>query len=297
VNNPKFSVIIPTYNRVNQIKDAIKSVLEQTLQSFEIIVIDNCSTDNTVSLINNFKDKRIKFFSVKNKGIIAYSRNFGIKKSIGKYIAFLDSDDSWAKNKLEECIPYLENGSDLIYHNLIIKNNQKNFFPFKKKCLCRKLDKDNIYNDLISNGPAFPTSSVIVKKNIFKKIKYFNENKNLVTWEDFDAWIRLSNMTNNFYRINKNLGYLGQGANNLLNFKKRIENIFKFKFKYLKSNLELPDWCLYELSKLYFRTENYDLAIKYFTKINFKLKNIKNFFKVLIYYFLIKIKKLTKISF
>lgn len=296
MNNPKFSVIIPTYNRVNQIKDAIESVLKQTIQSFEIIVIDNCSTDNTSILINSYKDKRIKFFLIKNKGIIAYSRNFGIKKSTGKYIAFLDSDDSWAKNKLEECIPYLENGSDLVYHNLIIKNNQKNFFLIKKKCLCRKLDKDDIYNDLISNGPAFPTSSVIVKKNIFKKIKYFNENKNLVTWEDFDAWIRLSNITNNFYRINKDLGYLGQGANNLLNFKKRIENILKFKFKYLKTNIELPDWCLYELSKLYFKTKNYELAIKYFAKINFKLKNINNFIKVLICYFLIKM-KLTKISF
>jgi glycosyltransferase involved in cell wall biosynthesis len=211
VNNPKFSVIIPTYNRANQIKDAIKSVLDQTLQSFEIIVIDNFSTDNTVSLIKSFKDKRIKFFSVKNKGNIAYSRNFGIKKSIGKYIAFLDSDDSWAKNKLEECIQYLDNGSDLTYHNLVIKNNRKNFFLFKKKYLSRKLDKYDIYNDLILNGPAFPTSSVVVNKNIFKKIKYFNENKNLVTWEDFDAWIRLSSLTNNFYRIDKDLGYLGQG--------------------------------------------------------------------------------------
>jgi len=91
--NPTVSVIIPTYNRAHTIGRAIKSVLNQTYQDFEIIVVDDGSTDNTEEVVKSFRDKRIRYIQhKKNKGAAA-ARNTGIKSAKGKYIAFQDSDD------------------------------------------------------------------------------------------------------------------------------------------------------------------------------------------------------------
>jgi len=98
-NHPLISIIIPTFNRADWIKAAIESVLKQTYQNFELLIIDDGSTDNTKKIIS-FCDKKIKYYFQKNKGPSA-ARNFGIKEANGKYICFLDSDDQWAKTKLE----------------------------------------------------------------------------------------------------------------------------------------------------------------------------------------------------
>ena len=95
-----FSVVIPTFNMESFLRKSIKSVLNQSYKNFEIIVIDNFSKDNTKKLIKNFKNKKIKFFQIKNGGVIGKSRNLGIKKSKGNWIAFLDADDLWLKNRL-----------------------------------------------------------------------------------------------------------------------------------------------------------------------------------------------------
>ena len=95
-----FSVVIPTFNMEGFLRKSIKSVLNQNYKNFEIIVIDNFSKDNTKKLIKNFKNKKIKFFQIKNGGVIGKSRNLGIKKSKGNWIAFLDADDMWFKNRL-----------------------------------------------------------------------------------------------------------------------------------------------------------------------------------------------------
>lgn len=105
---PTVSVIIPTYNRAHTIKRAILSVLNQTYQGFEIIVVDDCSTDNTREVIEKFGDKRIRYIRKKaNKGAAA-AGNTGIKAVRGEYIVFLDSDDKWLPNKLDEQIKVLK---------------------------------------------------------------------------------------------------------------------------------------------------------------------------------------------
>ena len=96
------SIIIPTYNRAKLIERSLKSIEKQTLKNFEIIIIDNFSTDNTSAVIKFFTSV-IKYFVVDNNNNIARSRNFGINNSKGSIIAFLDSDDYWHQNKLENC--------------------------------------------------------------------------------------------------------------------------------------------------------------------------------------------------
>ena len=94
-----FSVVIPTYNCAEYLKRALSSVFSQTYQDFEIIVIDNSSTDNTQNVIKSFDNQKLKVIRVNNKGIIGYSRNKGIEASKGTWIAFLDSDDRWLPEK------------------------------------------------------------------------------------------------------------------------------------------------------------------------------------------------------
>ena len=128
---PKFSVIMPTYNHSKFIGKAIKSVIGQSERDFELIIINNFSTDNTLKIIKNFKDSRIKVINFNNLGIIASSRNEGIKISRGQYIAFLDSDDFWFSNKLEISLKFINQGHNFICHqitNKIVKKKKIIFF-------------------------------------------------------------------------------------------------------------------------------------------------------------------------
>jgi len=115
---PIVSVIIPTYNRAYCIKRTIDSVLNQSFKDFDIFVIDNNSIDNTEEIINAYNNPKIIFKKIENNGIIAASRNKGIFLSRSKYIAFLDSDDWWKPDKLKISIGFLEEGNDLICHQL-----------------------------------------------------------------------------------------------------------------------------------------------------------------------------------
>ena len=117
-STPLVSVIIPTYNHANFLGKALESVIHQTYNNWEAIVIDNHSTDETNKVIDKFKDSRIQYFKISNDGIIAKSRNFGINVAKGDWIAFLDSDDWWTSDKLENCIENANNQVDLIYHDL-----------------------------------------------------------------------------------------------------------------------------------------------------------------------------------
>jgi len=105
----KFSIILPTYNRADTyLKDAIDSIVSQSYDNWELLIIDNHSQDFTDELIDSYKDHRIKTYKIHNNGNIAKSRNLGIKKSSGDYIALIDSDDFWHKDKLKTSLEYLK---------------------------------------------------------------------------------------------------------------------------------------------------------------------------------------------
>ena len=117
---PVVSIVIPTYNHGRFLKKCLQTVLDQTFTGWEAIVVNNFSEDNTIAVINSFQDQRIHLVNFKNNGIIAASRNLGIKRSVGEYIAFLDSDDWWIPQKLEKSLHYLEQGADVVYHDLFL---------------------------------------------------------------------------------------------------------------------------------------------------------------------------------
>ena len=129
---PFFSIILPTYNQSFFLEKCINSILSQTFTSWELIIIDNYSNDNTQQIIEKFNDKRIKVIKYNNNNIIAKSRNLGIKNAISDWICFIDTDDIWFKNKLEITKKFIETSAgDLFYHDLEFLN--KKFFFTKKK--------------------------------------------------------------------------------------------------------------------------------------------------------------------
>ena len=274
MNNSLVSIIIPTFNRISKLKKALNSIYDQTYKNYEIIIIDNFSIDGTKNFINKEIKKNIKYFEFRNNGNIAMSRNLGIKKSSGSFIAFLDSDDFWFKNKLEQSVNYLHSDYDLTYHDMSVmngKNNQK-----KNTGYTRQLS-DKTYHDLLQNGPAFPTSSVVVKKKIFEKINLFDENKDLITWEDYDAWIRVSLITNKFKKIDETLGCLVIDGKNLSNDDNQLKNLENFKLRYFVKN-DYPQWCYVRFAKIYFKKKNFLKASEAVKKIKLTQLDFINLF-------------------
>ena len=109
--NSLVSIIMPSFNTGKYISDSIKSVLEQTYKNWELIIVDDCSVDDTDEVVKSFKDARIKYFKNQSNSGAAVSRNKALKEANGRWIAFLDSDDLWSKDKLEKQIRFMEDNN------------------------------------------------------------------------------------------------------------------------------------------------------------------------------------------
>ena len=199
---PFFSIVIPTYNCAELLHRALKSVFSQSFQNFEIIVIDNSSTDYTQNVLNSYSDPKLKVLTVKNNGIIAYSRNKGIEKSKGDWVAFLDSDDVWKPGKLErvnESINQKQNAILLCHDEWHVVNGKI------KARLKYGPETPDMYERLLFKGNCLSTSAVCLRKDIALKSGGFSERKGFVTVEDYEYWIRLSQL-GEFYFIDEVLG-------------------------------------------------------------------------------------------
>jgi glycosyltransferase involved in cell wall biosynthesis len=283
--NINFSIVMPNYNS-NFLKRAIKSVINQTYDKWELIIVDNYSNNNPEKIVDIFKDKRIFFSKFRNNSNIAKSRNYGIKQSKFDWIAFLDSDDVWEKNKLFLVKKNIEKlNPDLIYHGMYYLPKRMMFF---KKIIQDKSKKmeEPIYDNLIKFGNGIANSSVVVKKKKLLEIDLISESKNKYSWEDYDCWIRLAKNKNNFSFINKVLGFcwVGEGrvSNSYQNYK-NCKNFIKIYKKELKSNLDnklkRPDWILRLYSNFFF--DNKSFFRSYYFLIKSNDKKIKTLLKIL----------------
>jgi glycosyltransferase involved in cell wall biosynthesis len=211
---PLFSVVIPTYNCLSFLRRAIQSVIDQTDQNFEILVIDNASEDGTKEYLGSLKDPRIHSFEVQNYGVIALSRNIGIKNAKGSWICFLDADDIWYKEKLETCHKSIDEKVDVIYHDLV-KYGKINFL--ERKILGSRQLKTPVLVDLLVDGNAINNSSAIVRRAMLKKINYLDESPHMIAAEDYNAWLKISEKTDQFLYIPKVLGEYFIGEKNSSN--------------------------------------------------------------------------------
>jgi glycosyltransferase involved in cell wall biosynthesis len=211
LNNPKVSVVTVTFNRQDFIREAIESVLAQSFTNWELIIVDDASTDNTKSVVDEYiaKDSRIRYFkNEKNLGI-AKTRNKGLELARGEYIAPLDSDDVWLdKNKLQKQVEFLDINQDyallgggIMHIDAKSKNIKKVLYPVY----------DSTIRNIILQFNPFPQSSLLYRKKVALECGGYSENYKIC--DDYDLWLKMG-LKHKFTNIPQVLaGYRVHGTN------------------------------------------------------------------------------------
>ena len=187
---PFFSVIIPLYNKEDFIVHTVKSVLNQSFKDFEIIVINDGSTDSSLKRVEALKDKAIQILTIENKGV-SHARNYGISKAKADYIAFLDADDYWHVDFLKYMTYLIDTyKNESVFASALKITTQKKDYKASYKGL-PELNKDIIvdYFEASQDHSILHCSSSVFKKTVFDNVGGFNEQ--LKTSEDTDLWIRI----------------------------------------------------------------------------------------------------------
>ena len=206
---PKVSVIIPTYNRVDLLSRAMRSVKQQTHKDWEMIIVDDYSNDATVQMVASWmvNDERIKYYKLpQNSGSPVAPRNIGVSYAIGDYISFLDSDDLWFNNKLETQLWYMQyHNSVFSYHNLIVqfieKNKDVHYERWDRMSTCFS---DMVFPFLLRKN-FIPTSTVMMKKGIYER--FGGMDPDLPINHDWDLWLRIAHDIP-IHFVNEQLGQL-----------------------------------------------------------------------------------------
>ena len=184
-NTPLVSVIIPTYNRGWIVREAIDSVLAQDFNNFELIVVDDGSTDDTADILDDYRE-RITVLTQLNRGVSA-ARNRGIRSSSGRFIAFLDSDDRWLPQKLSRQIDFYDSHPDAQIcqtEEIWIRNGRRVNPKTRHRKPSGKIFERSLELCLVS------PSAVMIRRDLFERVGLFDEN--LPACEDYDMWLRVS---------------------------------------------------------------------------------------------------------
>jgi|TARA_Y100000389_G_scaffold44875_1_gene39599 teichuronic acid biosynthesis glycosyltransferase TuaG len=235
------SIIIPYFKKKDYILEAINSILDQTYQNFEVIIVYDDANKSELSFIYNIQklDRRIKVLvNEKNVGA-GLSRNYGIKNSNGKYIAFLDADDLWKKEKLQKQISIMEQKNFLITHTSyeILGNNNKSSNIRKAR---------NLNFKKLLKSCDVGLSTVVIKKNLFdQNIKF----SNIKTKEDYILWLLLTKNGHIFNAINETLSFWRISKNSLSSpILRRLIDGFTVYYEYMQFSLIKSIFLLIRLS-------------------------------------------------
>ncbi len=190
-SNPLVSIVMPTYNREILIKETIEAIISQTYSNFELLIISDGSTDNTEAVIKAFNDERIKYFSIENSGRPAVPRNYGIKQTQGKYIAFCDDDDLWTSSKLQKQVLFMEThpGTSLSY------GFAESFGDPEDRGALLHTKKESIMAEsfeMLLLGNKIPLFTVMLRKDCLAETGVFDEDPALKALEDYDLWLRIA---------------------------------------------------------------------------------------------------------
>ncbi|MBT8245459.1 MAG: glycosyltransferase family 2 protein [Winogradskyella sp.] len=188
---PFFSVIIPLYNKEKYILKTLETVINQSFNNFEVIIIDDGSTDNSVNLIENIEDNRIKIFHKENQGVSS-ARNHGMQKAKSDYIAFLDADDLWLDHHLQILFDLIQEFPEaglfstgyLISFNSHKKRAVIKGLPDEFKGIITNFFKNNLYSPIVNSSIA------AIKKSVLTNVNGFDLN--LKSGQDTDFWIRVA---------------------------------------------------------------------------------------------------------
>ncbi|MEX1190561.1 MAG: glycosyltransferase family A protein [Brumimicrobium sp.] len=179
----KFSIIVPTYNRAHLIGKTVDSILSQTYKNFELIIVDDGSTDNTEDVILKNYPNQVRYYKKQNAERAA-ARNFGTQQALGKYVLWFDSDDIMYPNHLE------------VANKLLVNKNQPELMALShhylnsdNEVISVQVIPENV-NELLYKGNFFACNAVVVRKDIALE-NLFNEDRDLTASEDYELWLRL----------------------------------------------------------------------------------------------------------
>ena len=241
------SVIIPTYNRADLIEETINSVLNQTYQNFEILIIDDGSTDNTKAVVGSFKNNRIRYIWQKHGGFPGLTRNNGIKVARGEYVAFLDSDDLWLPQKLDKQIDAFEKNPNIL---LVSTNGIKFPSNYVQKFFSIQDNKIMFFRELLKKNLVI-TSSILMKRSVIKNIGLMDES--LRNMQDYDYWLKILKYKDKSILILRNI---------LIKYRIHESNITEQNLnKYPKYLLKRYKIYLYIYSKFHDYDQNYIKSI------------------------------------
>ncbi|MDO8962994.1 MAG: glycosyltransferase [Coriobacteriia bacterium] len=223
---PRFSVIMPTHQAAAFIERTIRCVLDQTCADWELVIVDNGSTDGTDAIVASFDDARIRYAWQEDSGLPANSRNNAIRMATGDFLAFLDADDWWAPTKLERVAAVLDADPaiDLVCHDVNIVD------PTGRVLVHRTyvLDQRDAYTQLLHRGCFLTTSATVLRRSRALDAGLFDERRDFLTVEDFDLWLKVARAGARFRLINETLGtYLvhSKGALNA-DIERNYDNMF-----------------------------------------------------------------------
>ncbi len=229
---PKVSVIIPTYQYAQFVGQAIESVLAQTYKDFEVIVVDDGSTDNTSEVLAGFRNQISVIHHQENRGLSA-ARNTGIRASKGQYVAFLDADDAWLPDKLRLQVKLLDQSPDvgLVFSDMTYFGER---YGSKKRAFQEvSPSSGKVFKDLFVKH-FIPMPTVIVRKRCFEKVGLFDES--LTPCADHDMWLRIAK----FFKVDYVDAPLAKYRLHQRNMSKKREKmlteLIRLKEKTLKSN-------------------------------------------------------------
>ncbi|MBN2214921.1 MAG: glycosyltransferase family 2 protein [Bacteroidales bacterium] len=225
----KVSVIIPTYNRKEELLRAINSVLEQTYNYYEIIVVDDNSNFSVKDFLIKYLSESFRIIRNERNLGPSSSRNIGVNNATGVLVAFLDSDDYWDKEKLKKQIQLFNNDPSigLIYCDQWIVDNKNNIIPSRKKIIT-----DNLWDNLLNWWTSPNTSTLMFRKDVFISLGGFDNR--LMNCEDHDLWMNVAKNNIIFKGINEQLSYFNQSNSERLTFdyKRRFDGVKKFLSKW-----------------------------------------------------------------
>lgn len=278
---PFFSVVVTVYNKSHFVENTINSILQQSYSNFELIIVDDGSTDNSLQIINNIKDDRISVFSTANQGV-SKARNYGFSKAKCNHIALSDGDDIWLENHLEELKRLIETFPDCGIYATAYEKHYFESYVVKPKFKHIKAPYFGIVEDYFKTSlidSILWTSAVAIPKQIIEDGYSFDEH---LGWgEDNDLWVRIATNFNVAFSSTSTAHKMIHTKDNHLSLTKNIPNLMLMLNKHKQAEKDNPSLKAYlDINRFMVAMEaklrdDYDSYKKVKNEINLKHLNFK----------------------
>ncbi|WP_347134060.1 glycosyltransferase family 2 protein [[Clostridium] symbiosum] len=280
------SCIVPTYKRPDLIIGAIESILEQTYVNLEVLVIDDNEPYDQYSIetkkkINLMTDRRVRYIQQEHHVNGAKARNIGIENAHGEYVAFLDDDDRWCRDKLEKQVDFLENNKDYAGVSCL-------YIYYRNGQLIRKnpvYTDENLHRKVLERSVSVGTCTLLLKKEVLDQTDYFNVNLNrhqeLQLILDFLIKGKIGIIQEYLVKGNMDFGENRANATNVVEYKQAFFDAVKKHFDIYDNKIQKNIYAAhyFEIILVALRNKNLKLVIKYLWKIGFNIQAYKNLCK------------------